>query len=392
MAESQILSFQSFDLFFAGASVFVLIYIALIVLVRKPIICVVIALIKSNLFLIYFWHFYDSGYSFIDDYTYLENGRKLYQQGVNILNFIQNYDALGNISGGHHIVYNLVNAEAIRFFGHYYFSPVALNVLISTLGSLLVYYIFKVNFQFSSQGSILILFSLCVEPSLLAWSTMINAKDILLYTLTNATILSFLLIYQKRYVTGSILIVILFIIFLYIRFYLPAIFLAAFVTNWLLAKPSYIGNTFIRLSFLGVIFAIILTIGPVQLLSLFQLFIDSASSPIFGSIKFLLTPIPFNSTDANSFMDLPQLVWWMSFPLFILGAIKLAKLNDPFLNFLLIYILFVCLFYGFLSDLQGPRQRVQLGGLLAFVTLFGLSKIRIDKRRFLLLKFNYEKI
>lgn len=99
------------------------------------------------------------------------------------------------------------------------------------------------------------------------------------------------------------------------------------------------------------------------------------SQPIYGFIRFLLTPIPFNTEYNYRFLNIPALLHWLFLPFMLIGINFIFKYNTSFTRYLIIYFILFTLLYAFFGELQGPRHRVQLDFIIALSQFLGFYKI-----------------
>ena len=111
---------------------------------------IILALIKSGLFIVYFSYFFDGTFTFEDDITYINGGIKILDRGINIFNIYDEWQYIKMIGGGTHVGYYLYNAFAFSLFGEFYFSPVALNIIITIFIALVGTKLANREFKFSS--------------------------------------------------------------------------------------------------------------------------------------------------------------------------------------------------------------------------------------------------
>ena len=103
---------------------------------------------------------------------------------------------------------------------------------------------------------------------------------------------------------------------------------------------------------------------------------------LFGLIHFSLTPQPWSIEDNYSFLLLPSIIHWILFVPVLLAA-RILWQKSLLSRLLLIYLLMVIIFYALIPELQGPRHRVQIIFVIAwmqfhFLWIFTRKAVRHD--------------
>ena len=162
---------------------------------------------------------------------------------------------------------------------------------------------------------------------------------------------------------------VVFVLF-FLRFYVPVLFTGALTLSQLTGRKR---NWFSLLSGAALCGLVILWLGA----DVLGTAVASAGShfvnPIFGFVRFILTPIPFNTEQAYSFLDIPALIHWALFPVALVGIRVVYRQNTPFSRFFLWYVGFFVTLYSFYGELQGPRHRVQVDFAWALFQFLGLA-------------------
>lgn len=347
-----------------------------IIVTRSPTISLFVALVKSAFFLVYYGLLFDGTYTFLDDWTYLEKGGTLLAEGVNVSNLAENWELTLSIAGGPHFVYYLFNAYALSWFGEYYFSPVALNILLSVIIAYIGTALADREFLISRGTKRLFFIFLLLHPDILAWSNIMNGKDTLVLLL-HVILLNAASLFFKGKKTKALLVVVPTVTLLFfLRFYVPVFFALAFLASSLFGGRARITTRIKYLFFSLAGAAAVISFIGLERFSYYQTkFMGDFVSPIYGAVRLLLTPIPFNTEEAYAFLNLPSLFHWALFPVAILGALKVLRINTQFSFFLVIYFLAFVGFYGVFGELQGPRHRYQLLFAIAVFQFFGFRAI-----------------
>jgi hypothetical protein len=326
---------------------------------RSPVFSVSAAFIKAGIFLVYFGILFDGTFTFLDDWSYLEGGGELYAQNVGLTNLSENWEFALVIGGGDHFIYYLYNAYAFRIFGEGYYAPVALNILLTVLIAWIGTYLAARAFGLAGMRRKCFFGFLLLHPDILAWSNIMNGKDILVLLLHVFLLLACWLFYSRRLMAAIVLAIPVSLVLFFTRFYVPLLFAVALLASLLLARG---GKGRLWLSSLGIILAALVfaQIGSDGLQYALAAVRENFVNPFYGFLRIALTPIPFNTELAYSFLNLPALIHWMLFPFACWGAVVVCRLRTPFSRFFLLYILIFLSLYAVFGELQGPRHRVQL--------------------------------
>ena len=343
---------------------------------KDIILSIVISFFKASIFYIYFSFFFDGTFTFLDDWSYLNQANRFIDEEMSA-NLLFEYYKLVEFFHSSHVLYQLHNVLSFKIFGAYYFSPVAINIIITFVTSYFLFNIAKL-IGFSKRVSLVIAVFYLLHWDVLAWSTLFNLKDILVQ------LFSIILIYQiiifenssKNFKSLFIIILVVFCL-MAIRFYLPFLIFAGyglykilFIVIKLKAKRKFI-------------YMLILFI----LVSLFLVFINyyfqyelkklmmNFTNPLIGIVRFILTPIPFNFEESYSFLYFASLLHWLTFPLTIYGIYISYRVNKKVMLFILCYLFIILLFYGSYGELQGPRHRLQIVPYIAMFQLIGFLSL-----------------
>ena len=88
-----------------------------------------------------------------------------------------------------------------------------------------------------------------------------------------------------------------------------------------------------------------------------------------------LTPAPFRADEAYAFLTMPQLFHWALAPVLLYGLYHIQRKATLLARFVVVYFLLALLLYGIFEELQGPRHRVQLDGLIALFQFCGILEL-----------------
>ena len=338
------------------------------------------SLVKAGLFLFYFSALFNGQYTLRDDQSYIVYGERLYARDIGLFNFWQHLPFLFATAGGPHFAYYIHNSYAFHLFGHGYYAPVALNIILTVFMAYIGSRLTEREFGFHGPLRTLFFYFFLLMPDVLAWSTIINDKDISVLFLHVVLLYGFSLWFRHRSIPALALLIPASLILLFLRFYVPVLFGAAFMASifvtgrtgrkiyWMAA-----GTVLLTLAVAG--------IGPNAILHALTLLRNDLLNPISGFVYFLLTPIPLNTETAYSFLDIPAAVHWLLMPFAVFGAYKVYQLGTPFSRFFLLYFATFAAIYSLFGELQGPRHRVQLDFAFAVFQFIGMLALVNDARQ-----------
>ena len=342
-------------------------------------ISLLIAFIKSGLYLIYYGYLFDGTYTFLDDWTYFEGGYKLTDRGVTFFNFYNHWEYVKMIGRGDHFVYYLYNAVAFQIFTIGYYAPVSLNILFTIIFAFYGTKLIELEFKLSKRYAKLFFIFLMCHPSILSWSTVMNGKDIIILFFHLLILISISCYFRGKILKFMIIILPSILILLFLRFYIPFIFGVVFIVTALIKYKNMRHKKYLIYIFL---------IGVTSFYStgsgLFESSLTVAQNhivnPVLGLIRFLLTPVPFRAEENYSFLNFAALANWFLMPFLIFGILSLYKTKTIFIRYFLLYFIVFVLLYAFVGELQGPRHRVQILYPIAVLQMIGILNI-INKRK-----------
>lgn len=365
---------QPFDLptlLWPATVIFVATVIVAFYVTRAPVFSLCAALIKAGVYLLYFRHFFDGTYTFLDDWSYLEGGQELLAAGVGVSNLAEHWSLVLVVGGGDHFVYYLYNTYAFRFFGVGYYAPVALNILITLAISFIGARLAKIELAFSRQTTKLFFAFLLFHPDIFAWSNIMNGKDILVLLLHVLLLYSASLFIRHKIRAALLLAIPVSVSLLFLRFYVPILIAIAFVVSLLTARGA---KKRVRLVAMASVIVVVAAAGlgeagfQYAILAVRENFVN----PVYGFVRMALTPIPFNTDESYAFLNVPAMIHWMLMPFVVLGIFRVHRLHTPYSRFLLLYTGLFLGLYAVFGELQGPRHRVQLDYAWAVFQFMGL--------------------
>jgi hypothetical protein len=318
-----------------------------------------LATIRVSVPLVYFAWYFDATWNVGDDLVYAAHGRELLNCGYNpftVLLLDHGRGYLETLSQGHHVLYGWWNLLAMSLFGEHYYAPVFLNVVVTFVGGSLLSRTVR-QLGFSAGYCLGLQIFWLVHWDLIAWSSLLNIKDVLVQTLTIAILyclVSFIFERKLRFLVGFLVVAQL---FWWIRFYVPVIVLTA-VMIWMLTQwndsRKYL---FVPLGALAFYFVAPLISGAKDYWQFDTLF--------YGAVRFTLTPIPWNVEQVYEYLVIPTSLHWLSFVPALVGAGFLWG-ESKYARLFFIYLVCLIGLYAITEDLLGPRQRFQVAFLFAW--------------------------
>lgn len=342
--------------FFLVFSVFAYLVLFTQLAYLKPFSAAMVTCVKIIIPLAYFSGF--MGYwTHLDDITYLKHANELLQSySLFELTFsLDGYLAMMSISGGRHIVYVWWNVISQSLFGYYYFAPVLLNIVISSLAGLIFYKIVLLSTnKIRYSRNVAVFFILHID--VLTWSSLINIKGNLIIVLTLWAFYSYLRFDIKKEKLSLLLLLIPLWLLLWTRFYIPLLILVSIVTfHILVSRKFYL--LIVSCIALGLIGSYFISMINFSLLNPFGLF--------SGAVRFALTPQPWSIVPEYKYL-LPSSIYnYLMFIPMLMGGVKLWRFSK-ISRLLILYALICCGLYSILPELQGPRHRYQLVPVIAW--------------------------
>lgn len=328
-------------------------------------------LVKAGVFILYFGLLFDGTFTFLDDWAYLEGGGALYAQDVGLTNLAHNWAFSVATGGSEHFVYYLYNAYAFRIFGEGYYAPVALNVLLTLPIAWCGAQLAEREFGFVGTWKKLFFFFLLFHPDIFAWSNIMNGKDTLALLLHVLLIFSVSMFFRDQWRLALVLSIAVSLILFFLRFYVPLLFAAAFVASLVLTHRQR-KSWWLLVIGVGLAMLALGWVGESGLRAAFAELHENFVNPLYGFVRFSLTPIPFNTEVSYGFLDIPALIHWILMPFAFWGVVLMLREKKPFARFFMLYVLIFFGLYAVFADLQGPRHRVQLDFAWAALQFMGI--------------------
>jgi hypothetical protein len=324
----------------------------------------------------YYWLMPDSREYYLDATTLLASD---YTPGSVLASGLGPVQAL---TGSTHPFYWYWNVLWVRLIGDTIFAPIVSNVFVAVVGSIVATtLVAKLGYAYRYQQYFLVFTLLHWE--VLAWTSVANLKDPLTATLTIGYFYLFFVFLsadRKGKALAATGIAGIFLLFTTIRFYIPTVMIVATV-GWkvledLRSRPGWI-------SIYSVVFGVVLAAG---------LFVLGSVAPdtgmivptklVAGLVKFPLTPTPWDIASHYQFLSIPATLHWLAFPLTLIGGVWLGLRRRE--RLLVTYVLAIVLVYAVLPDLLGPRHRLQVIYIVAFMQFHGAWTLLHRHYRFFL--------
>jgi len=350
-------------------------------IIKKSTLSFLLVLCKFSLFTIYFviWsHF--SPVTLIDDQTYFQDSLEVFDQ-AETFRFLFSKEGLaylGSLAGGWHIGYYIYNVIAFYLFGASYYAPVLLNILFSVCTAFLFYktlLVAGVERKFSLFAFVFFM----LHWDIMSWSSFINLKDTFVLFLTMAALFNLIKMKVKGFnLMNLFCLLAILLIFQVIRFYFIYFLLVTAIVYILLVKMDKVKSRwkgFIMKC--GLFFVLPLGFYVVFLYAFANQLatLGAKSNVVFGMVRYMLTPLPFNIDPDYSFITVASLLHWLFIPIAVYGLYIFTKRHYKNLMPFLIMALLLTVFYGSFSELQGPRHRIGILGFIALIQALGLWEI-----------------
>lgn len=327
-----------------------------------------VSAIKALIFLYYYIAF-DGSIVLRDDVGYLWGGVELERRGVTLFNLARHVDDLFIVGKGLHFSYYIMNEYAFKLFGFGYFAPVAINLMLS---SLVCFFGSKMAVEYLGysqyKGKLFFIF-LSINIDIFTWALVMNGKDVLLLLLTVLLFYGYFSLVVRASKRGLFLLIIVSIILFFTRYYIPFVFAGTLLFRVMIKM---------RMSIKKILLLCLFGIGGCLLggyiISGVNNLLENMGNPMFGMVRFLLTPNPFNLEYKYRFLLISSVVNWIGIPFLINGIVIEYKKKNDSERLVFWYTLLTVMFYGAFPALQGPRHRVQLNMFLSYYIFTSLFK------------------
>lgn len=317
-----------------------------------------VSIIKAVVPLTYFALFFDGSWTFVDDVTYQMHGEELRLDYGPLSALLQEEGRakLVELSQGRHFLYAWWNLLAQSLFGEHYYSAVFLNVLLTFfIGVVLFHLLGELGFSQAYQRGALVFFLL--HWDVLAWSSLVNLKDVLVMALIAPTLYCLVIVRRRLRLLPLLGVAFGLFVLTWLRYYIPFFLVGAFVV-WVLLEGRF------RWKYL---YAVLAGVAFLTLpLDWSALEYVQPGEIAFGLVRAPLTPQPWSIEDEYSFLLIPSVLHWLLFvPMVIGGGTLWVRAAGA--RFVLVFLVLMMLFYAVVPELQGPRHRVQLTFAIAWM-------------------------
>jgi hypothetical protein len=332
-----------------------------------------IAVVKAAIPLLYFARFFEGQWFMLDDYLFQQQGEVLLGWGYTpwtVLTTPYGWDLLNGLTDGQWL-YPWWNMLAQWLYGPGYWAPVFLNVVLTFVtGYFTARTLEDLGFSPRYVRFWLVFFLLHVE--LLAWSSILNMKDFVVLAMGSISlwcVVAVAKLYRERssdrrrpYVRKTAVYILIFaalwLPFKSIRFYVPVLVLLA-LAAW--------GFLSLRWRWRIAILASI-PFAYRWALRAYAPFIEylQPAGLAFGLLRFPLTPRPWSIQPNYTFLFVPSIVQWILFIPAVMAAATLWSRN-ALARIPILYLLITIVFFAVVPEVQGPRHRVQVLPLIAWL-------------------------
>jgi hypothetical protein len=340
-----------------------------------------VAALKAGLFLGYFGFIFDGTYTFLDDWRYLRLGKQLVSDGIGVFNLIHNYDYVRSTVESSNLFYYVYNATALVTFGRHYFAPVAANILLTFVAAGMLMKAARMGLGMSRSTSVGLFVFLALSPTMLAWSTLANLKDILVAMGTAGVVYAVALVEAGKAKRAVPITIGFGLVLLATRFYVPLMLGAAFGITLIVSRRGR-RSPWLWLAAIVALVVVVYGLDQGSLGSAYHEFRSRLGNPVTGIVRFIATPIPFHTEPQYAFLNLPQSFFWILLPLQFYGLLAVWRTRKMTARYMVIYFVMLTLLYGMFPTLQGPRHRVQLDGLIVVFQYFGILALVRQRFRF----------
>lgn len=328
--------------------------------------------------LVYFLHYYNQSWNLGDDLVYAEAGRHFLSLGYSPLSILHNAGAMGTLRDmvNGPVGYGWYNVLAQYLFGWKYSSAVFLNVAVSFCAARLLFELALLA-GFSRRYAAALLAFFALQWDVVAWTSFLDVKDILVMTFSLAALYCFARLYLEPRMPPALgLLASLYGIYS-LRFYDVAL-LAIVAAAWLALRERGTRSTVILalVTLLGLLILPGLVLGGSVGAALSQyapaLWAGDITALLGGALHFILNPAPWQVGPEYSFLIVPSALHWIFLVPASLAAVKLWR-RSAIASLPILYLAVIVLFYAAISGENGMRFRFQ--------TVFALSWCQFEAAR-----------
>lgn len=347
--------------------------------VKNLIYSTVLSILKLSVLFLYFIFFIKYiQFNLLDDLNYYFSSLKLYDllgRDVTRAFTAEGFDKAGSVAGGFHFGYYIVNVIAFSVFGEHYYAPVLFNMPVSVLSAIYIYKTIRLAGVENPKAKLFFIFFL-LHWETLSWQSFFNLKDSWVLFLTIMTIYNMIYLKLKGFNFFNLLgIVIACFVFSLIRFYYAYLLIMVMIVFYSSYLFRMVKSRWVDIVLKALIFGAM----PLCFYIFFSVFmlgeasgLKGRSNVVFGGIRYVLTPIPFQISEEYYFLLVSSIMHWLTLPFTLYGLYIVVKRHFNTLMPWLILFLTVVVFYGSFKELQGPRHRIPMVGILSLCQFMGL--------------------
>jgi len=334
-----------------------------------PVATTVVAL-RLGFTVLYFERYFHGYWVGGDGPRYFYGGMTLLTQGFNPITALTTSAgllSLQTIATGSQITYFWWNLLLEYFFGARFCVPVLCNTGLTFLAAYFAFRTVRLAGAELRYARIMGLV-LLVHPEIVAYSSIANYKDVLVYCLTVIILYLLLAMTMRARLLHVLALALLSFAALGLRFYVPIVALAVFGMWTLLHERGW-------RRWLLVVLAAFAALGAARYIN-FSAFLSLVSLLLkvggvaYGFMHMLLTPRPYALPFWESFLFIPAVCNWAFMPLAPLGAWGLWRASRP-ARFLLLYLLTLLLVFSFFPFFQEYREQFQYYYILIWAQFHG---------------------
>jgi len=337
----------------AALGIMVLGTLVLSMVVRKEI-ALGLMFIKVTIVVVYFCGFADGAWFYGgDDTGIFERGMQLASTGRSpITIWTHHHTAYLARSRDSLILIYLHNYLAIYFMGAYYYAPILLNVLLTSVTVACLAKVIRNICDDPRYVTYFVIFA-SLHWSVLAWSSFLNLKGPTVTCLLSIALLAITNMPRNMVANCMALLATLYLM-TKVRFYFPAFVLGGLAIERLSIVwgnfPSY---KVVLLLISGVIVVAYIVDSEIVLFFKMSNFIRFP----YEFLHFILQPMPWRITEPASYLFLPSILHWIMFVPTIIGGLMIWRIHRTG-RVIVGIVVAGAMFYGLVSAIASTRHRM----------------------------------
>ena len=335
-----------------------------------------VVLLKFALPVVYFAWIFDGTWTFIDDYTYLRVSRELLVEGLTPVSVFADPVNLLRLDSwsGVQFGYGWWNMLAQYLIGPHYYAPVLMNVALSCGSAAALYALAREAEYPRGYAQALMLFFM-VHWEVLSWSSVLNMKDVLIFTLAPAALLLAVRMRRRFTIVRLLLLLAIAGIFLVIRPYSIVLLGGAVVASSAMGGGADSRRRLLRLVGTSLVAGLLILpfVRPLVALAIYAFTTQVDVSParlLYNAVWFLLTPQPWSIADDHGFLRIAAVLHLVFLPFAAVGAVLLWRRGG--VPRLLLYYFLLVLALNMIAP-QSVRHRLQAVFVVAWLQFHCLS-------------------